>query len=344
MAGRILGPWNPALDADGEPISGSTIEFFSNGTLTAKAAYASAADANAATNPITSQTADAAGRFDPAFGPDDQKYRVRWKDAAGSTIETYDDVEVQGETEGQSYDFDSDGRYRVFGAGGKVQIETGDPTGDNTGGDARMGGWDSTQGTTFVLDFADVDVTGGLDVVGNVTEGGYRLARVLVDSGSETTQASVDITLPATFEEYELILSEVQLDTDRSILACRAGFGAGPTFQTSSNYYSTYVYDAVPLATSIGLVIPLTHQMDVPQVKTVLRYRIRTDAMSIEGGGHYQGDIGAGAVQTIVQAAGKWSNNTAKATAIRLLAAISSTNATAAGNVAFDWELYGIST
>jgi hypothetical protein len=345
MAGRILGPWNSAFDSNGDPISGSTIEFKVNGTSTNKAAYLSAADANAATNPITSQTADAAGRFDPAFGPDDAKYRVIWKDAAGVTIETYDDVEVQGSTSGLIYrDLDTNGRYQVSGDGGENKVWHGDPVGDDSGGSATYSGWDGTQGDDLVFDFASVNVTGDLGVDGVITERGYALARVLVDSGSETSQASVDIALPATFEEYELVLSEVQLSADRSMLACRAGFGAPATFETSGSYWLSYTHTTTNVTQTTGIVIPLTHQMELPQVKTVLRYRIWTPGLSIDGGGFYQGDVGSGSVQTLVRAAGKWSNNLNKATAIRLLAAVAYNDLTAAGNVAFDWKLYGIAT
>jgi hypothetical protein len=332
MAGRIDGPWNPALDANGDPISGATIEFKLTQTNTAKAAYPSAADANAATNAFTSQTADAAGRFDPAFGPDDARYRVVWKDAAGATIETYDDVEVQGSTSGEIYrDLDSNGRFQVYGADGKGQLEFGDPTGDDTGGDGRIGGWDSTQGTTLEIDFADVTTTGNDSVAGNsaiggeLTVGGLEVGLLRVGSGTATAQTTFDVALPTDSESYIMDIRAFSVATDREILAFRAGFATPSVIRsTDYAYVQTRNSAGTPSGGSGGSLTqaPLTWEMNEATINhQALRLRISTRGGNVSCIGSYEGDVGAGAVRSSVHTEAWNEGNTGPATSIRFLCA-----------------------
>lgn len=343
MAGRILGPWNSAFDSNGDPISGSTIEFKVNATSTAKNAYASAADANAATNPITSQTSDAAGRFAPAFGPDDAKYRVVWKDSAGATIRTFDDVEVQGSTSGEIYkDLDSDGRFQIVGASsGKVQMEFGDPTGDDTGGDARIGGWDSTQGTTLELDFATVTTTGNesvagdVDVGGSLTVGTYEIGLVRVGSNTATAQTTYDVALPTDSNLYFMTITNFSVATDRERLAYRVGYGSPSTIRTTDYAYTNTINSAGTVSGASGgsaATAPLTADMEgATQNYQALKLWISTPGGNVGYSGSYTGDVGAGAVRHFISGEGWNEGNTNAATSIRFLA-VGSGGVTPSGN------------
>lgn len=75
----------PALDTNGNPISGATWNFYDTGTTTPRAVTNAAGVSLGAT-----QTADAAGRFAPAYFNDTYIYRAILKDAGGATIKDVD--------------------------------------------------------------------------------------------------------------------------------------------------------------------------------------------------------------------------------------------------------------
>jgi len=79
----------PALDANGDPISGATWNFYLTETLTTLTVYA---DADFATPLGVSVTADAAGRFADIFINDTAITRAILKDAGGTTITDVDPV------------------------------------------------------------------------------------------------------------------------------------------------------------------------------------------------------------------------------------------------------------
>ena len=81
----------PAIDSDGDPISGATWNFYATGTTTPVAVYA---DSDLSTSLGSTQTADATGRFDVAFVNDAAPTRAILKDAGGATLLDIDPVTV----------------------------------------------------------------------------------------------------------------------------------------------------------------------------------------------------------------------------------------------------------
>lgn len=81
----------PALDSDGNPISGATWNFYATGTLTPRNVYS---DSGYVTSLGSVVTADAAGRFANIFVKDSTPTRGILKDAAGATIKDIDPVTV----------------------------------------------------------------------------------------------------------------------------------------------------------------------------------------------------------------------------------------------------------
>ena len=79
----------PALDDDGNPISGATWNFYRTGTLAAASVYS---DASLGTSLGSTVTADAAGRFDVVFLDDAVRYRAILKDAGGTTLNDIDPI------------------------------------------------------------------------------------------------------------------------------------------------------------------------------------------------------------------------------------------------------------
>lgn len=72
-AGRVLLPCMPALDSNGNPVSGALLNFYENNTTTRRSVYTTA-DLNVPlTNPVV---ADAAGVFPSIFADDEELYSV----------------------------------------------------------------------------------------------------------------------------------------------------------------------------------------------------------------------------------------------------------------------------
>lgn len=79
----------PALDANGDPISGATWNFYTTGTLTPANVYSTNALSVSLGSTVTS---NAAGRFSTIFLDDEVTYRAILKDASGSTIKDIDPI------------------------------------------------------------------------------------------------------------------------------------------------------------------------------------------------------------------------------------------------------------
>lgn len=338
MAGIIDGPWNPALDGNGDPYAASVIEFYQSGTTTPLSAYPTAADADAGTNGFTSKTADSAGRFTPTFGPDAESYRIIWKaSSGGATIYTYDHVRPQADMDALTYDFDSHGRYRVFGADGKVQIETGDAAGDNSGGDARIGGWESTQGDTLEIDYATATFTGDAVVEGDdFTVAGKPVGTYRLLGGAVSSSSALDIALPSGYEWFVLRLQSVVVGTDAAYLMLRGKWSGA---FVAANYVNQGVYVANGSAANgfgAGLTdaIYLSRPIDIGTGRndSVVEFDCRGLRSFVQSG--YTGDNSGSAVTEGFWGGGWNPNNQSPATDIRILAST--------GTFSCTYTLYGM--
>ena len=91
MAFRILNQAPAYLNSLGQPLAGGTLNFYTNGTLTGKNAFAT----KALTGPTQVVTLDSAGRANTDIWGDGV-YRVILKDSLGVTVWDRSDVEVAG--------------------------------------------------------------------------------------------------------------------------------------------------------------------------------------------------------------------------------------------------------
>lgn len=94
----------PALDGNGDPISGATWNFYTTGTLTTQAVYS---DGALLTSLGATVTANASGRFVPIYLDDEINYRAILKNAGGTTIVDVDpadnDAGLFGASDGASH-------------------------------------------------------------------------------------------------------------------------------------------------------------------------------------------------------------------------------------------------
>lgn len=102
MAELFKPPLFTALDSDGNPINGATLNFYLTGTTTATDVYTSPALSTPISQPVT---ADSAGRFANIYLDSAVTYKAVFKDASGSTIRTIDPVNVASSSGGATGQF-----------------------------------------------------------------------------------------------------------------------------------------------------------------------------------------------------------------------------------------------
>jgi hypothetical protein len=83
MAGRLMGAWWRALDANGNPASGAKAYFYESGTDIPQNTFTTAVMTAPRSNPVV---ADSAGWFPEIWGDVSQAYRVEVTDALGNVL------------------------------------------------------------------------------------------------------------------------------------------------------------------------------------------------------------------------------------------------------------------
>lgn len=222
-----------AVDANGAVLVGATLTVKNAGTSTLSSIYRDNAQTTPMTNPTSgSDISDAAGRFPQIFLTEGGLYDITLKTSGGSTVTTYLNVTALGpSTSTFTRDFGTS-RARIAGSGGVTSYEAGDATGDDVGGQARIGGYNGTQADTISLDGASVNTTGILK------ENSKKLYGVVTASGSVTAAASMIISLTNT------ITGVMLYDVDIFSLKCSASpnltvnfsYDNGATYDVTSNY------------------------------------------------------------------------------------------------------------
>lgn len=145
MAGRLLLPTpNPAIDANGNPISGSKLCFYLNGTTTAQAIYSGPDLVTPLANPLPS---DSAGRFPEVWCANTKSYTVVWKSAADVVLATYDDIAPSGFTDAAGAAEDIVTIADIVGLGGTGGFYSNHNALDGSRQDARM--W--VMGDRFIM-------------------------------------------------------------------------------------------------------------------------------------------------------------------------------------------------
>jgi hypothetical protein len=237
-----------AQDNSGNAYSGATLTVYDTGTTTPVELYSTAALAalggnGDVANPTTGQWASGSdGYFPTLFVNENAVVDVICKTSGGTTLWQALGVEgVPGGDDDIAVDLGDDGRFRVFGAGGIVHMEFGDPLGDDTGGDARIGGWDSTAGTSLEVEFAtaafsgDVTVGDDLTVTGDLTFDGGRTVDLIVGEGTQTSTAGGIIALPTGYEMWDIDLYDIKVGSDNN-LRLQFSYDNGVTYKSTAEY------------------------------------------------------------------------------------------------------------
>lgn len=248
----IYPPRFRALDANSEPVSGAGMWVFQTGTTTPANIFTDDGLTTPASNPLT---ADSAGYF-PQFFIASQSVvdiQVRQTTTITSTLLWQaTDIDSLGAEDASTLvkDYGANGRFQVRGASGVVRAEFGDPDGDDVGGTAALSGWNGTQGNDLTVDFAQTNVTGDVDITGDLTFDGTAPLNKVIDSGTETASGTVDIALPAGYDCYELEIIDIVGSTTIT-LSARFAFDDVPTFKNGGTDYA-WQYETQVTSTASG--------------------------------------------------------------------------------------------
>lgn len=182
-----------AIDSDGDPLVGATLTINVANTSTPAPIFRDAALTVPMTNPTSgADVSDAGGWFPQIFATEGTLVDITLKNSAGATVKTYVDVSFLGSNTGEfERTLADDTRFSVRGSGGVVYMEFGDPSPDNSGGTAVIGGWVGTQADLITVNAAL------FNVIGQIKENSKKLFGVVAtEAVTVTAQTSVDIALP----------------------------------------------------------------------------------------------------------------------------------------------------
>jgi hypothetical protein len=150
-----------AKNANGVIASGAGLWVYETGTTTAADIFTDSDLTIPASNPLES---DSAGYFPQFFIASatrvDLQCRADADDVSSTLLWQALKIDSLGVDDGSVFlrDFGDDGRLQARGSAGVVNLEFGDPVGDNIGGVGRIGGWAGTQGVSLTIDFASVNL------------------------------------------------------------------------------------------------------------------------------------------------------------------------------------------
>jgi hypothetical protein len=222
-------------DSAGAPVNGGKLRIYTANTTSLANVYSDTSLATPLANPVV---ADSLGFLPDIFLSDASNYDCAELTAAGSLIRSYDDIPAVG-SDGATFVKDFTGsRLQAYNSAGVVQLESGDPDPDDTGGSLRIGGWEGSQGTALELDYATADFTGDVNVAGDLTVGGDTVALdSVVESGTATAASTLDVPLTGGGLRYRLEL--MNLTTSASVsIGVQFAFDSVPTFKSGVADYS----------------------------------------------------------------------------------------------------------
>jgi hypothetical protein len=212
----------PALDSDGNPISGATWNFYATGTLTPRNVFA---DSGYVTSLGSQETADAAGRFDPIFLNDSTPTRAILKDAGGVTILDIDPATVSSGAGSivSSIDVDGGTSGLVFTGGpvtssGTIDVDATSALAVNHGGTGSQTASGARTNLSAAKSGANTDLTSLSDAC-TVAEVGTIAAASIGFRGLPqlTKTASYTLALPDAGKHISITTGGIVIPADASI-------------------------------------------------------------------------------------------------------------------------------
>lgn len=225
MALVFDGRWR-AQDDSGNAYNGATLTVYQAGTTTPASIYTDANLSIASANPLTST---ANGYFAQWYAAQGSLFDVEVRTAGGVLLRRVESIPGLGATSGAStWDFTS-ARFQARASGtATVNVEAGDPVGDDTGGQMRIGGWNGSQLVSLNLDTAEATISG------------KKLPGVVATNKTDfSAVASVDIALPQTvsgLRAWRIHLFDFR--TTGTNLRARLSYDNGATYKSGASDYA----------------------------------------------------------------------------------------------------------
>lgn len=239
----LLAPGFRTETTAGVIISGGRVRVYGANTTNLATLFSDAGLTVPLTNPVTANSAGyptSNGTTPTLIYLADGNYDVAVLGASGDNTEylSLPDVPSYG-SDGATFSKDFTGsRVQMRNSGGVLQIESGDPSGDNSGGKVRVGGWASTQGDEGTWDYAESTVTGNMQIDGDLYVGGQDVALdSVVATGTSTNAATVDIPLTGSGRRYQLELANIKLLTATQVVWARLSYDNGSTYKSGAADY-----------------------------------------------------------------------------------------------------------
>lgn len=242
-----------AKDSNGVIVSGAGLWVYATGTTTPADIFTDDARTTPASNPLTSDSAGYFAQFFIASSTTvDLQCRADADDNTSTLLWQALKIDSLGAEDVATFirDFGDDGRVQFVGRDSQINLEFGDPDGDDIGGTGRIGGWAGTQADTIEVDAAQTNVTGDVDVTGDLEFGGVGPVNKIIATETRTTAATQDIELPTGYDCYELELIDFKPSTGVSLYLLLA-FDDVPTFKTGASDYA-WQYETQAAATASG--------------------------------------------------------------------------------------------
>lgn len=226
----LFAPRIRATDANGDPINGATLTIYNAGTTTPASVYSNPGLTVPLVNPVV---ADANGWLPQIFASEGAAFD--FLPSAGWDFDAESVVALGGSDSDLVRDFGGS-RFQVYNTAGVVQIEGGDATGDDTGGQIRIGGWNGTQADEIELD-------GTINTTGPFTEDGKKLRDVVYTAGGTSSGAATIIVAlpndPTGCRVHEIDIIDLAGTGAGGNITLTVSTDNGATY-VASGYYSTY--------------------------------------------------------------------------------------------------------
>lgn len=232
-----------AIDASGNPLVGASLTIYTAGTTTPVSIFRNAALSTPMTNPTTgSDVSDAGGWFPQVYAAEGLLVDILLKNSSGTTVQSYTSVSFLGADTGEFSRTMADGtRVKFRGSAGVVYLEFGDPSPDNIGGTAIIGGWAGTQADLITVNAALFNTTGP------IKENSKKLiGTVYTEATTFTGVANIDIPLtasPTGVLAWDIDIWDYTQNTDLKNIYGRLSYDGGATYRSgASDYYGQYSY------------------------------------------------------------------------------------------------------
>lgn len=228
---------------DGTLLDNATLRFYETGTTTLASIFTSDTLLTPLGNPVP---ASAGGVFPQVFAPLGQVFDIALLDENGVKVREWLSTDSIG-TDSGDFVRDFAGSRVSIGSGdigdGTIgtNLEFGDPSPDDIGGTARIGGWASTRGDRLDLDFTTVNANNDLNVLGHLEEKGKPISEVLEATYTVAATASFVIALPdlpANVREWEIDMIDLYGQSSATYLEAVFSYDGGVTFKTGTSDYS----------------------------------------------------------------------------------------------------------